>query len=159
MIISETMLRASTILLGVLYFNSFLGSCGRGPYALMTPAVTNRAITIGSGGGFAGSYSGYLMEEDGGIYSWSREGNGSEMRTFLFTEPDSVREYFIALDSIRFRSIEFDRPGNLTEVVELRDDDSSHSVRWGEWNIAPPRAVADFRTMTLDFIRRRGGSR
>lgn len=153
------MLRASTILLGVISLNSFLGSCSHRPYGKMTPVVTDRAITISSGGGFAGSYSGYLMEEEGSIYSWSRGEHGSEMRKFLFTEPDSVREYFIALDSIRFRSIDFDRPGNITEVVELRDEFSSHTVRWGERNSIPPRAVTDFRTKALDFIRRRGALR
>jgi hypothetical protein len=110
-------------------------------------------IVLGSGGGYTGAYSGYIIHGDGKVAGWRGVGAARDSVRPLFTlSRDSTDRYFDQLESMKFTTIDFNSPGNFTYLLELEHGDSSHIVRWGDARYAPPTSVSDFYAQTIEMI-------
>ncbi len=124
------------------------------------PLTDRDTITVGSGGGITGAYSGYRLDGDGAVYAWTRMPGGADSTRFLFTlSPDTTRMVFRRLDTMEFDTIEFSHPGNITYYVERRVDSTSHTVRWSRGDDRVPEPVRTFYNETVRMIIDRAGDR
>ena len=110
-------------------------------------------IVLGSGGGYTGAYSGYIIHGDGQVAGWRGVGATRDSSRALFTlSRDSTDYYFDQLETMKFEKIDFNSPGNLTYLLELEHDEKSHIVRWGDARYTPPVPVSDFYARTIEMI-------
>lgn len=144
------------IMVALLWMAPFVGACSTNSMTQSGAPNINGAIRIGSGGGFSGIFSGYLFNDNGNVYRWKTGPGEFEDTELLFSEPDSVRQFFTILDNAGFAACAFNHPGNITEFVELRRNDSIHTILWGEPGLAPPQRIVDAQRSMLEFARRRG---
>ena len=86
---------------------------------------TERSFIMGSGGGFTGAYETYRMYTTGKI---EQQNTDFESYSLLKIIPiDSAIEAFNALDALAIEDYSFDRPGNMTYLIEL----DSNRIKWG----------------------------
>jgi hypothetical protein len=150
------MMKVWHIMVTLLCMAPLAGACSSNARIQSGAPNINGAIRIGSGGGFSGIFSGYLFNGNGNVYRWKVGPGEFEDTELLFTEQDSVQQFFTILDDAGFATCAFDHPGNMTEFVELRRNDSIHTVCWGKPGLAPPQRIAEVQRSMLEFARRRG---
>jgi hypothetical protein len=129
-------IRQTTALLTVALF---------GWFAITASAEVNEeSLSYGCGGGFTGAWGGVLVQRDGEIYRLSRPGRGGPVeQTFIRIDRGAARDVFAEVERIKFTSIHYRKPFNITCEVTLRQGASSHAVAWGPNDPnAPSQVVA-----------------
>ncbi len=122
-----------------------------GPYASDT-------VSIGNGGGFTGTYSGYRVVGNGEVWYWMTNTRGEDSSALIATLGSDTTNYLIArLRFMDFASINFNAPGNLTRILTLSGPDASHTVRWGDLTQKAPDEVVRYFDDTMTLIRGRIG--
>lgn len=104
-------------------------SCGK-PEPVQQPAgqldsSQVQIVVFGSGGGFTGLWTGYSIELDGSVYTWSGTDPDSSAKKFLKKLPP---EDISSLDSILATSLPVvNDPGNFSYLIQYR---KSEPVIW-----------------------------
>lgn len=110
-------------------------------------------ITIGSGGGFTGGSSGYIIESSGSVTHWSTASASSAKQST--TEPDidpsDAAVFKRYLDRVRFDTITSGPSGNMTEFVELVEGSSTHRASWAAGPHAPNAGLMNLQRF-YDFV-------
>mgnify|MGYP001794467079 CR=1 FL=1 len=141
----------------ILVFRSFFDlTCTAGCVAMgYSTKDTKRTISIGSGGGATGLYTGFTVDKDGHFTRWSNEPGKAKIVSDLFTTtPDSAAFFFRYLDEISFTSKEFSTPGNMTTLIETDSLGTNHTVKWGNESVTAPCEFSNFYSMLKRFIDR-----
>lgn len=116
---------------------------------------TARTISIGTGGGVTGLYTGFTVDKNGHFTRWSAEpGKTKVVSDFFTTTPDSAAFFFRYLDEISFTSKEFSTPGNMTTLIETDSLGTNHTVKWGNESVTAPCEFLNFYSMLKRFIDR-----
>ena len=94
-------------------------------------------ITVGSGGGFTGYYTDYIIQGTGEVERYTSK----DEKTVAVgnVSPDSVRAWVNEMDRMSFYGIELNKPGNMSYYMELRETERMNRVKWGD--ATPPAAV------------------
>jgi hypothetical protein len=115
-------------------------------------------VSLGSGGGITGTYSGYRLVGNGELWFWVTDIRGRDSSALLATLGADTTNYLIArLRFIGFTSIDFNAPGNLTRVLSLSSPDATNTVRWGDLTQKAPDEVVRYFDETMTLIRGRIG--
>lgn len=105
--------------------------------------VDNYKITLSSGGGFTGLYSGYNLHGDGRVESWQRPlGKGDSLlwqRSLDATTVERLREKLLASGALTKR---YDMAGNMTAVVVYETADTTYRWSWNQSGKAPHELAA-----------------
>lgn len=101
-------------------------------------------LRFGSGGGFAGAYKEYLLLDNGQVFLFEfgpAKKDTFELQSLTRQETKMV---FKELDSLRLQKYDFNYPGNMSYYVRLSDEQTEHSVQWGDprWTVRPD--IAEF---------------
>jgi hypothetical protein len=100
-----------------------------------------RSIVYGCSGGFTGGGEGVTIRSDGAILDWSKLTYGDPFEeSVIGSDPVAVRQLFAELDKIKFTSISYNKPGNMTCYVRS----ASHSVVWAHGDPSAPSLVVEF---------------
>lgn len=111
----------------------------------------DRCVIFGSGGGFTGLITGYKIDAHGKVSGWSQTLNAERIEKPLYkASDDSARMLFATIDSIHFKTILFDQPGNYSRFITLVEGDSVYTVTWS--NISPPAGVMKLDELLQKFI-------
>ena len=95
------------------------------------PNWTNRNIIVSEGGGFTGFSYGYKIYYTGEIYNLIQIPSKPDSLRLISKMQDSVITFFSNLDVVKFDTINYYNPGNLTYSLSLNENDSLiHSVSW-----------------------------
>lgn len=97
-------------------------SCGKQePSALAVNAADSlhvQIVVLGSGGGFTGLWTGYSIEQDGSVFTWSGTDPDSSAKTFL---KKLSKADISDLDSVLSSSLPaVNDPGNFSYLIHYR---------------------------------------
>ncbi len=109
---------------------AFFGSTSCNSQKHTPETYEKRQITIGSGGGFTGFVTAYTFLENGQVFKME-----SQKKTYEALEKAPKKEIKNALkklDSINIKHSEFKHPGNMYKFIELKEDDQSYRITWGD---------------------------
>ncbi len=106
---------------------------------------------MGWGGGFTGEYEEYLIRRDG-IVLQKNFGDDKFYPFGRFYE-SSVSVIFGELDDLKPWDINWDKPSNLTQYVEVRKDASKNRIIWGGHDSDHPPGIQEFFVNTRRKIR------
>jgi len=116
------------------------------------PQSSYDAIVIGSGGGFTGAVSQYVIDKTGKIIlTNSLKPNDSSLVRVLSEQ--ELQHLYHQLDSIKARNITFSKPSNMYYFVGMTTNDSTqHRITWSDMQL-PPAAIKQFYDNTMQLIR------
>lgn len=112
-------------------------------------------ITIGSGGGISGAYSGWRIKRTGEVTAWRRmtpAGKDSDYARSM-TSPDSVEFFFRYLDEIRFGDLKYEKIGNMSFYVE-RSLPNVHRLTWEDNPEGGPPEISVFYRLVMMYASR-----
>ncbi|MFB6320748.1 hypothetical protein [Saccharicrinis sp. FJH54] len=120
----------------LLVFTILLVSCSS---LKKTGSVDNfDEITFGSGGGFTGITTTYMLNADGSVYKM----NGSQQEDIQRIDYKMLKKISKQLKKMDFESISSDTKGNMTYFIEVTTHDYRHKVTWTDQTADP--ALSDF---------------
>ncbi len=105
---------------------------------------TADSVISGCSGGFTGGGGGSIINRDGLLLRWSRATRRDEVKeTVIRSDPKEVRRVFTQLEKMKFTSIKYNKFGNMTCFLTLRQGSSSHAVSWEFGDpLAPSQVVS-----------------
>ena len=87
-------------------------------------------VVTGQGGGFAGSWSGYVLRADGSVQRWtSQPGAARVMEPVGVLEGAAVAAIWSRLEADAL-GLEADEPGNLSRALEVVARGQAHRLTW-----------------------------
>jgi hypothetical protein len=126
---------ARTLWLQVIFLLMFAGTWGcagtgsrTGQGALPNVPVDFRLL-IGEGGGFTGSYAGYLVHADGSLYEW-RSRSAAEDTVLLARLTPAQLEALRERVAQGLTDADFDETGNVSAFIDLTDGGRRRRVTW-----------------------------
>ena len=137
----------------------FISGCGAMQQNLpkmRMQSLEKNAIVIGSGGGFSGLYTGYVITHGGDVFSWrSATGSPDSLELLFHAAPDSVNFFFRYLDEIGFNDLTFNSSGNMNSSIERISPDSKHRLQWAQdGGVSAPPEVSAFFKLAGNYARR-----
>lgn len=99
-------------------------------------------ISIGKGGGFAGTVREYRLLDNGRLYL--KEPGSEIFRQVRKKCKKKALLWFYDLERTGIRCIEYQNPGNVYQFVGLKDKGLDKRVTWGSNDSEVSREVADF---------------
>jgi hypothetical protein len=124
---------------GLFLSAALLSSCQRKALPAALPAAPPAAIqaagpfslSLSSGGGFTGQYSGFTLASDGNVKQWERRGAGADSTLWETRIPaDRVFDFRKRLEQGGALGISLQESGNMTTLVELRLPDTLYQWSW-----------------------------
>ena len=127
-------MRLTRVLLTVAFFGAFS--------AIASAEVNEESLSCGCSGGFTGGGGGVVVQRDGGIHRWSRPTYRDPVeQSFVRFDRVAARDLFAQVERIKFTSIRYSKPSNMTCRVELRQGASTHVIAWPLGDPAAPSEV------------------
>ena len=120
------------------------------PTAIAQPE-TPRSVSYGCSGGFTGGGSGVTVRSNGTILKWSLPtAGGSIEESVIRSDPTAAQKLFKKLDEMNFTNIDYEKFGNMTCHLTLREGSTHHVVSWEIGDTSVPLQVA---TLSSDLER------
>jgi hypothetical protein len=86
-------------------------------------------LLIGEGGGFTGSYAGYLVHADGSVFEW-RSRSAAEDTVLLAHLTPAQLEALRERVAQGLTNVDFNEPGNVSAFIDLTDEGQRRRVTW-----------------------------
>ena len=96
-----------------------------------TDNLPTRQLYFGSGGGFTGAVSEYLVLDNGQVFKHPSANVYNEMKK---TSAKKAAALYTQYDEGKIGDIRFNRPGNMYYFIRMVDGDSEHYISWGDSN-------------------------
>ena len=93
--------------------------------------LPTRQLYFGSGGGFTGAVSEYLVLENGQIFKHLSETSYDELKK---TKKKTAEGFYATYDELKLNELQFVRPGNMYFFLRMVDGDKEHYISWGDHN-------------------------
>jgi hypothetical protein len=90
-------------------------------------------LSLGSGGGFAGHYTGFNLYEDGRIERWQRFASGSDTVLWTYQDNDSTVAFFKQrLIRLGILNKKIQESGNMNTQIRLELTDTTYLWYWSQ---------------------------
>ena len=110
-------------------------SCKSNKYTPENPSLT--VVYFGSGGGFTGAVTEYLLCENGQMFvNNSLEDNWKKLESISKKEANELFENTLLLD---WKMLELNDPGNFSYFIRLKNREVNKKIVWG--GSAPPADI------------------
>lgn len=126
-----------------------LNSCKSNKYTPESPSQAS--ITFGSGGGFTGAVTEYLLCDNGQMFmhnslekDWERLEN---------TSKSEARDLFARAMQLDWKSINLNDPGNYSYFIRLKNQETDKKIVWG--NSAAPENIQLLYTELNQVVRKK----
>lgn len=103
---------------------------------------TGATLTVGKGGGFAGTVREYRLLDSGELFA--KEPNEQDFQFIKKKSPRKAKTWFTRLQTMDFAQMEYQKPGNVYQFISLKTDSTAHRVTWSGGDPTVPAGVADF---------------
>jgi hypothetical protein len=87
-----------------------------------------KKLYFGSGGGFAGTYTEYLLLENGQFFG--RMTTTPEWQEFDPIPSKQTKQYFSQVDNLGLKKTTFNTPGNWSYYLTIEDGDMTNKIQW-----------------------------
>lgn len=136
------------IILTSLAFISVLFACSS--QKLSPEEYTKPKIIFGSGGGFAGTATSYCLTDQGMLYK--KASINSEWELLEIPSNQRYGQCFSIIESINFKNMELNDPGNRYRFIDYIEQGESHKVLWGRQNDTVPHELEVLYKMLIGLI-------
>jgi len=123
-------MKNAIILFSICLIAVLVWSCKTKQYTL--EEYQDPKISFGSGGGFTGLYTRYILFENGQIFK--KGGNEKEFSTFGNVKKNDAAQVFKNYGVLKINEIELNDRGNMNYYIEYKDKDKTHNINWGGTN-------------------------
>jgi hypothetical protein len=103
---------------------------------------TGKGISFGSGGGFTGQETEYLLNSDGTLQKKGRF--DPEAIVLPAIKRSRAKKLFKQTDVIAFEKISFNHPGNMYYFIRYKISGNIHEVVWGDAAYPVPPEIRQF---------------
>ena len=104
---------------------------------------TGKRYAFGQGGGFNGTYTEFILSENGKVHKY--DFNNDREVFFKELEKTDLIYFLEKIESLSLEGIEMNEPGNRTFYIDLRIGKTSiNKVVWGNYNFHPDQEIIDF---------------
>lgn len=112
----------------LLIFSILLISCHS---SKQDPATfSGKQIIFGNGGGFAGAYNEYVLQENGDFYK--KEAIKGDYNWVKRLDKDLAEQIFTNYTTLEIEKINMNKPGNIYYFVGMKDEVNEHKLIWGD---------------------------
>ena len=101
-------------------------------------------LYFGSGGGFAGSFTEYLLLENGQFFK--RESQKGDFVALPKVKRSQAKTLFSSWVVNKLGEQDFQHPGNLYHFVRMEEEGKSHRLSWGSSSHPTPDEIKQFYT-------------
>ncbi len=117
----------------------------------LTPhEYTGRIIEFGSGGGFTGKVKQYTILDNGQIFiNADKEGFVDAIKKL---DKDEVKQLFDNYDSLKFKKMGFNNPGNLYHFITLKEEGKEYKNMWGDKSKPVPKELEIYHDILLSCV-------
>lgn len=114
--------------------------------SLFSMSLSANEIESGCYGGFSGGGGGLVFKQAGDIISWKMPTYSQPaIKTLLRHDPETTAALFNKLETIKFTTIQYDQPANMTCYIALKNQEKTiHRIRWPYGSAKAPQSVLDF---------------
>ena len=114
-------------------------------------AQPERSFVIGTGGGFTGAYEIYRVNSSGTVELQNEDGKSySSLKTL---PNDSTIQAFAALDKLALEGYRFNRPDNMTNILEVETEAGTNTIKWGAIQHPIRDDIGEFFKRTMKMVR------
>lgn len=138
--------------------NTILLAC-KSTTELQTKAKTDklnnketRTITAATGGGFTGRYNIYRIQPDSIIYSVDENSDQSRMIGKLSSE--EFQKVYNLLDASNYEGIDYNKPGNLTSYIDIKDGATHYKIVWSKSSDFPPEKIVALHQLIFSLAKK-----
>lgn len=107
-----------------------------------TEALPETRLYFGSGGGFAGTFTEYMLLENGQFFK--RESQQAEFTALPKVKRRQAKLLFSNWTKEKMSEQDFQHPGNLYHFVRMEDKGLKHRLSWGASNHPTPASIKEF---------------
>ncbi len=88
------------------------------------------SIVLGSGGGFAGTWSGYIVGPDGAVSRWSGVTSSDDVEQIGSLSREELAAAWTEVEKAKYFSTQLEETGNMTAFLEITADGRKHRTSW-----------------------------
>ena len=92
--------------------------------------IPEEKITFGSGGGFTGYYSEYVLLKNGQLFQKKQPTN--EMIELESISKRKAKSLFEKCDSLKLSTMDFKEPDNYSHYIQVTTTEHTNRVTWGK---------------------------
>lgn len=93
-------------------------------------SYTDKQIVFGNGGGFAGAYHEYVLQDSGDIFF--KEGIKASYTWIKRLKKEEVDQIFSNYQVLELENMEFNKPGNLYYFIGMKKNGDNHKLVWSD---------------------------
>ena len=93
----------------------------------------DKKLYFGSGGGFAGTYTEYLLLENGQFFGRkisTLKTDNIDWQEFDPIPQKQTKEYFETVDELGLKKTTFNTPGNWSYYLKIEDGEMANKIQW-----------------------------
>ena len=87
-------------------------------------------MTFGQGGGFAGLWSGYVIQADGTVQTWRGAATREDTTAAGMLEPEDLAALWEEVQESHYFDQDVQETGNMTSFIELTANGTTHRTSW-----------------------------
>lgn len=115
--------------------------------------LPEKRIYWGSGGGYTGRETNYLLLENGQMFIQTHE-TGDSVAEIAGTKPKLAGQIFKTAESLRLGEVDFQHPGNIYSFVGVMKNNAVHRITWGERNMPVDPNIQDLYRQLSDLVKK-----
>ena len=109
-----------------------------------------KQILFGTGGGFTGIESTYVLQQNGQLFKAISDTSFQELSVI---DKQKTKEYFKQLRELDLDEIDLNAPGNLYYFLEEKKREKSHRLIWGANGADVPEGVLELHRTLIQVVR------
>jgi hypothetical protein len=133
--------------IAVMILVSFFASC-RTTYT--TDNFPERKMYFGSGGGFAGMVTEYLLLENGQLYKHPSADVYEEMDR---VKKKKAEQLYVLYEEAGFTDLRFNQPGNIYYFIRMVDGETENYISWSDQKPLPEVKMSDFYQTLMETVK------
>lgn len=115
-----------------------------------TSELPDTRLYFGSGGGFAGTFTEYLLLENGQFFK--RDSQKAEFVALQKVKRSQAKALFSDWAEQKMSEQDFQHPGNLYHFVRMEEKGQDHRLSWGSSSYPTPDEIKQFYTACQALI-------
>jgi hypothetical protein len=111
----------------------------------------DKQLRWGSGGGFVGRETTYILLENGQIFQTEMKDKMTELKK---TKTGKARKLFQAAEALGLAKMNFEHPGNIYSFLEYQEGDMVQRITWGDPKFPVDTRVQDLFAQLSDLVKK-----
>jgi len=136
-------------LLPLLCFGLLLGQCKSTRYT--TDNLPEKQLLFGSGGGFAGAYTTYILLENGQCFRLRQPGD--QMEALPNLGRSATKKLWAEADALAMKDYAYNNPGNMSYYLEIKQDSTRNRLTWSDMAPVERQDILDFYQKLMNSIK------